>query len=100
MQSKDKAEAAADGGGGGGMFRGLIDTVIGNLRLSITNVHIRYEVRLAPGRLGSMACSRPHGSCQRPPAHVHHQHARPLRGGHSHPGTGNYRRKSKLVRLV
>ena len=28
------------------MFRGLIDTVIGNLRLSITNVHIRYEVWL------------------------------------------------------
>ena len=50
-QSKDKAEAAAAGGGkGGGMFRGLVDTVIGNLRLSITNVHIRYEAR----RLGAI----------------------------------------------
>ena len=66
MQSKDKAEAAADGGGGGGMFRGLIDTVIGNLRLSITNVHIRYEVRRAPGRLGSVACPRPYTGCRRP----------------------------------
>lgn len=28
------------------MFRGIVDTVIGNLRLSITNVHIRYEVLL------------------------------------------------------
>ncbi|KAK9834254.1 hypothetical protein WJX81_000411 [Elliptochloris bilobata] len=43
MQSKYKTEASSDGGGGGGMLRGLIDTVIGNLRLSITNVHIRYE---------------------------------------------------------
>jgi Vacuolar sorting-associated protein 13, N-terminal len=31
--------------GGGGFLRGMIDTVIGNLQLSITNVHIRYEVR-------------------------------------------------------
>ena len=30
-------------GGGGGMFRGLIDTIIGNLQLSIGNVHVRYE---------------------------------------------------------
>ena len=27
------------------MFRGLIDTIIGNLQLSIGNVHVRYEVR-------------------------------------------------------
>jgi len=27
------------------MFKGLIDTIIGNLQLSIGNVHIRYEVR-------------------------------------------------------
>ena len=26
------------------MFKGLIDTIIGNLQLSISNVHIRYEV--------------------------------------------------------
>ena len=26
------------------MFKGLIDTIIGNLQLSIGNVHIRYEV--------------------------------------------------------
>lgn len=32
------------GAGGGGMFRGLIDTIIGNLQLSIGNVHVRYEV--------------------------------------------------------
>ena len=29
---------------GGGRFRAIIDTVIGNLQLSITNVHIRFEV--------------------------------------------------------
>lgn len=31
---------------GGGRFRAIIDTVIGNLQLSITNVHIRFEVLL------------------------------------------------------
>ncbi|KAK9908805.1 hypothetical protein WJX75_003140 [Coccomyxa subellipsoidea] len=30
-------------GGGGGMFKGLIDTIIGNLQLSISNIHVRYE---------------------------------------------------------
>ena len=39
LQKKDDAKA-----GGGGMFKGLIDTIIGNLQLSISNVHIRYEV--------------------------------------------------------
>lgn len=34
-------DAAA--GGGGGFLRGLIDTIVGNLQLSITNVHVRYE---------------------------------------------------------
>lgn len=38
-QAKDDGKA-----GGGGMFKGLIDTIIGNLQLSIGNVHIRYEV--------------------------------------------------------
>ena len=38
-------QAKEDGkGSGGGMFRGLIDTIIGNLQLSISNIHIRYEV--------------------------------------------------------
>lgn len=34
---------ADDSGGGGGMLKAVIDTVIGNLQLSITNIHIRYE---------------------------------------------------------
>ncbi|KAK9864527.1 hypothetical protein WJX84_002714 [Apatococcus fuscideae] len=34
---------ATEGGQGGGRFRAIIDTVIGNLQLSITNVHIRFE---------------------------------------------------------
>jgi hypothetical protein len=34
-------EAASQGGG---MFRGLIDIIIGNLQMSITNIHVRYEV--------------------------------------------------------
>lgn len=33
---------------GGGRFRAIIDTVVGNLQLSITNVHIRYEVGSIP----------------------------------------------------
>lgn len=32
--------------GGGGRLRAIIDTIIGNLQLSITNVHVRYEVGL------------------------------------------------------
>ena len=31
----------AGGGGVGGMLKAVIDTVIGNLQLSISNVHIR-----------------------------------------------------------
>ena len=38
---------AAEGNQGGGRFRAIIDTVIGNLQLSITNVHIRFEVCLS-----------------------------------------------------
>ncbi len=30
-------------GGGGGFLRGLIDTILGNLQFSISNVHVRYE---------------------------------------------------------
>jgi vacuolar protein sorting-associated protein 13A/C len=40
------SSAAADGGGGGGSvgrFRALVDTIIGNLELKISNIHIRYE---------------------------------------------------------
>jgi hypothetical protein len=33
----------ASTGGVGGMFKAVIDTVIGNLQLSISNVHIRCE---------------------------------------------------------
>ena len=39
------AYTAAAGGGVGGMLKAVIDTVIGNLQLSISNVHIRW-VRL------------------------------------------------------
>ncbi len=37
--------AAPDSGGGGavGRLRALVDTVVGNLELHITNVHVRYE---------------------------------------------------------
>jgi Vacuolar sorting-associated protein 13, N-terminal len=37
---------AAEPGGGSLWWRALIDTIIGNLQLSITNVHIRYEARV------------------------------------------------------
>ena len=45
--------------GGGGYLRGMIDTIIGNLQLSITNVHIRYEVR----RAHVHACKHPLAAC-------------------------------------
>ena len=57
MQKKEDAKA-----GGGGMFKGLIDTIIGNLQLSISNVHIRYEVSttlfsfIRLSRLNSLCC--------------------------------------------
>lgn len=39
------SSAAADGGTGAGVgrFRALVDTIIGNLELKISNIHIRYE---------------------------------------------------------
>ncbi|KAL4858517.1 Vacuolar protein sorting-associated protein 13C [Chlorella vulgaris] len=47
-EQQEKMAASAEGkdkekGGVGGMFKAVIDTVIGNLQLSISNVHIRYE---------------------------------------------------------
>jgi hypothetical protein len=43
QQDKMKREGKEQGGGVGGMLKAVIDTVIGNLQLSIANVHIRYE---------------------------------------------------------
>ena len=42
ISSQDKSDGQK--GGGGGMFKGLVDTIIGNLQLSISNIHVRYEV--------------------------------------------------------
>ncbi|RMZ56118.1 hypothetical protein APUTEX25_004542, partial [Auxenochlorella protothecoides] len=44
-KAKEKAEGGGTGGGlfGGGRLKNVIDTVIGNLQLSITNIHVRYE---------------------------------------------------------
>ena len=44
MQERFKLDKEEGEDGGGGRFRAIIDTVIGNLQLSITNVHIRFEV--------------------------------------------------------
>ncbi len=38
------AEKGEQQEGGGGFLRAMIDTIIGNLQLSITNIHVRYEV--------------------------------------------------------
>lgn len=50
----------------GGMLKAVIDTVIGNLQLSISNVHIRQAVPLnsysATGDLKSYRDLRPYGS--------------------------------------
>lgn len=45
MAAQGSSAAAGDaaGGGGVGRFRALIDTIIGNLELKISNIHIRYE---------------------------------------------------------
>ena len=42
---------------GGGRFRAIIDTVIGNLQLCITNVHIRFEVCAAAGMKAEQSLS-------------------------------------------
>ena len=44
LQNHLKLEKQAEGGPSGGRLKAIIDTVIGNLQLSITNIHIRYEV--------------------------------------------------------
>ena len=49
--------------GGGGMFRGLIDTIIGNLQLSIGNVHVRYEVRPSAAHLHHLAHASKSACC-------------------------------------
>jgi vacuolar protein sorting-associated protein 13A/C len=44
VAAQGSSAAAGDAGGGGvGRFRALIDTIIGNLELKISNIHIRYE---------------------------------------------------------
>ena len=42
-----RVDKAAQEDGGGGFLRAMIDTIIGNLQLSITNVHVRYEVPIS-----------------------------------------------------
>ena len=48
LQNHLKLEKQAEGGPSGGRLKAIIDTVIGNLQLSITNIHIRYEVGWVP----------------------------------------------------
>ena len=45
----------AGGGGVGGMLKAVIDTVIGNLQLSISNVHIRWVFNALFDGLGLVA---------------------------------------------
>ena len=50
----DLAASAADADDrGGGLLRGLADVIVGNLQLSITNVHIRYEDEAGGGAPGA-----------------------------------------------
>ncbi len=44
LQNHLKMEQQHDGQQGGGRLKAIIDTVIGNLQTSVTNIHIRYEV--------------------------------------------------------
>ena len=59
---------AAAGGGVGGMLKAVIDTVIGNLQLSITNVHIRWVGLLAAAAAAAvavtLACTRLRHCCE------------------------------------
>lgn len=54
MEAKEKAhigQEAAGGGGGPLGLRGLIDTIVANLELRVTNIHIRFEDPTSwPGR--------------------------------------------------
>lgn len=52
IKSKLSQEAEKDGGG---RLKAIIDTVIGNLQTSITNVHIRYEVSAEPDAVHSQS---------------------------------------------
>ena len=56
---KSAAAAAADAGGDEGFFKAYIETILGNLQLSITNVHVRFEGELpaagADGRAARFA---------------------------------------------
>ncbi len=46
MPRPDMQGGAVDNGGsgGGGFLRAMIDTIIGNLQMKISNIHVRYEV--------------------------------------------------------
>lgn len=50
-------DAKANDGGGGGRLRAIIETIIGNLQLSITNVHVRYEVGGGVVLFHTLACA-------------------------------------------
>ena len=43
-----KGKAAVKEGQGPSGFQSFVETILGNLQLSITNVHIRYEVSMPP----------------------------------------------------
>lgn len=45
------------------MFKGLIDTIIGNLQLSISNIHVRYEVRQGPYHAHPAVSTAGHCTC-------------------------------------
>ncbi len=53
-------------GGGGGMFKGLIDTIIGNLQLSISNIHVRYEVSQGTYHAHLAVSTARHCACMHP----------------------------------
>lgn len=56
MEQSSSKDPHSSSDGGGGMLKAVIDTVVGNLQLSITNVHMRYEDTLThPGHPFSCA---------------------------------------------